>query len=146
MKIYNFQGELVEEINDWDDCTYFIDVYYDNILEKNFILTGNYNYVKFYDYDNNKLYHKYHENNNGIHPSVIINKFGEKIKLIESCEDGYIRIWNFHSCELIRKINTENNNLYGICLWSKNYIFVGCKDQSIKLIELKNGLLYPLKK
>ena len=141
LKIYNFQGELVEEINDWDDCTYFIDVYYDNILEKNFILTGNYNYVKAYDYDNNKLYHKYHGNNNGIHPSVIINKFGEKIKLIESCEDGYIRIWNFHSCELIRKINTENNNLYGICLWSKNYIFVGCKDQSIKLIELKNGLL-----
>ena len=58
-----------------------------------------------------------------------------------SCEDGNIRIWGFHSCELIRKIKTENNNLYGICLWNENYIFVGCKDQSIKLIELKNGLL-----
>ena len=42
---------------------------------------------------------------------------------------------------MIRKINTENKNLYGICLWNENYIFVGCKDQSIKIIELKNGLL-----
>ena len=141
MKLYNLKAEFIKEINDTNDSTYFIDSYYDDNLSKIFIVTGNYNYVKSYDFDNNKLYHKYFENNNGIHPSVIINKIGEKIKLIESCEDGNIRIWGFHSCELIRKIKTENNNLYGICLWNENYIFVGCKDQSIKLIELKNGLL-----
>ena len=141
MKLYTLKGEFIKEINDTNDSTYFIDTYYDNNLSKIFIVTGNYNYVKSYDFDNNKLYHKYFENNNGIHPSVIINKIGEKIKLIESCEDGNIRIWGFHSGDLIRKINTENNNLYGICLWNENYIFVGCKDQSIKLIELKNGLL-----
>jgi len=141
MKLYNLKGEFIKEINETNDSTYFIDSYYDDNLSKIFIVTGNYNYVKSYDFDNNKLYHKYFENNNGIHPSVIINKIGEKIKLIESCEDGNIRIWGFHSGQLIRKINTENNNLYGICLWNENFIFVGCKDQSIKLIELKNGLL-----
>ena len=141
MKLFNLKGELIFEIEDTNDCTYFVDIYYDNNLCKNFIVTGNFNYVKSYDFDSKSLYHKYFENNNGIHPSVIINKIGEKIKLIESCEDGNIRIWGFHSGELIRKIKTENNNLYGICLWNENYIFVGCKDQSIKLIELKNGLL-----
>ena len=141
MKLFNLKGELIFEIEDTNDCTYFVDIYYDNNLSKNFIVTGNFNYVKSYDFDSKSLYHKYFENNNGIHPSVIINKIGEKIKLIESCEDGNIRIWGFHSGELIRKIKTENNNLYGICLWNENYIFVGCKDQSIKLIELKNGLL-----
>ena len=143
MKLYNLEGQLIKEINDTNDCTYFVDIYYDNNLSKNFIVTGNYNYVKAYDFDNNNnnLYHKYFENNNGIHPSLVINKIGEKIKLIESCEDGNIRIWGFHSGDLIRKINTENNNLYGICLWNENYIFVGCKDQNIKIIELKNGLL-----
>ena len=141
MKLFNLKGELIFEIEDTNDCTYFVDIYYDNSLSKNFIVTGNFNYVKSYDFDSKSLYHKYFENNNGIHPSVIINKIGEKIKLIESCEDGNIRIWGFHSGELIRKIKTENNNLYGICLWNENYIFVGCKDQSIKLIELKNGLL-----
>ena len=141
MKLFNLKGELIFEIEDTNDCTYFVDIYYDNNLSKNFIVTGNFNYVKSYDFDSKSLYHKYFENNNGIHPSVIINKIGEKIKLIESCEDGNIRIWGFHSGELIRKIKTENNNLYGICLWNENFIFVGCKDQSIKLIELKNGLL-----
>ena len=141
MKIYNFSGEKIKEIPQSNDCTFFIDTYYDNKLSKNFIITGNYNYIKSYDYDKNELYQKYFDYNNGIHPSVIIKKSEEKIKLIESCEDGIIRIWEFHSGKLIRKIKTDNNNLYGICLWNDNYAFVGCKDQTIKLIELKNGLL-----
>ena len=141
MKIYNFRGEKLKEIEQSNDCTFFVDTYYDTKLSKNFIITGNYNYIKTYDFDKNEIYHKYFENNNGIHPNVIIKKNEEKIKLIESCEDGIIRMWGFHSGNLLRKIQTENNNLYGICLWNDNYAFVGCKDQTIKLIELKNGLL-----
>jgi len=144
MKLFNLKGKLIKEINDTNDCTYFVDIYYDKNSSKIFILTGNYNYVKSYIYETNEtvsLYHKYYECNNGIHPSVIVNTFEQKIKLIESCEDGNIRIWGFHSGDFIRKINTDNNNLYGICLWNENYIFVGCKDQNIKLIDLKNGLI-----
>ena len=141
MKIYDFNGEKIKELNDTKDCTFFIDSYFDEKLSKNFIVTGNYNYIKSYDYEKGEIYKKYFEINNGIHPSVIINKSEEKIKLVESCEDGIIRIWGFHSGKLLRKIKTDNNNLYGLCLWNDNYVFVGCKDQTIKLIELKNGLL-----
>ena len=81
IKIYDLKGNLIKEIEETNDCAYFINIYYDNNLNKNFIVTGNFNYVKSYDFDNNRLYHKYFENNNGIHPSVIINKIGEKIKL-----------------------------------------------------------------
>ena len=141
MKLYDFNGEKIKELNETNDCTFFIDTYFDDKLSKNFIVTGNYNYIKAYDYDKGEIYKKYFENNNGIHPSVIIKKSEEKIKLIESCEDGIIRIWGFHSGKLLRKIKTDNNNLYGLCLWNDNYAFVGCKDQTIKLIELKNGIL-----
>ena len=141
MKLYDFNGEKIKELNDTNDCTFFIDTYFDDKLSKNFIVTGNFNYIKTYDYDKGEIYKKYFENNNGIHPSIIIKKSEEKIKLIESCEDGIIRIWGFHSGKLLRKIKTDNNNLYGLCLWNDNYAFVGCKDQTIKLIELKNGLL-----
>ena len=141
MKLYDFNGEKIKELNDTNDCTFFIDTYFDDKLSKNFIVTGNFNYIKTYDYDKGEIYKKYFENNNGIHPSIIIKKSEEKIKLIESCEDGIIRIWEFHSGKLLRKIKTDNNNLYGLCLWNDNYAFVGCKDQTIKLIELKNGLL-----
>ena len=141
MKVYKFNGEKIKELKNTNDCTFFIETYFDDKLSKNFIITGNYNYIKSYDYDKNEVYHKYFENNNGIHPSVIIKKSEEKIKLIESCEDGIIRMWGFHSGDLLRKIKTDNDNLYGLCLWNDNYAFVGCKDQKIKLIELKNGLL-----
>ena len=28
-----------------------------------------------------------------------------------------------------------------MCLWNDNYLFVGCKDETIKLIEIKKGLI-----
>jgi len=28
-----------------------------------------------------------------------------------------------------------------MCLWSDNYLFVGCQDNTIKIVEIKNGLI-----
>ena len=59
MKIYNFNGEKIKELPETNDCTFFVDIYYDKKLSKNFIITGNYNYIKSYDYDKGVVYHKY---------------------------------------------------------------------------------------
>ena len=59
--------------------------------------------------------------------------------MIESSGDCNIRIWNFHRGELLKKINVYNIRLFGICLWNNDYLFVGCEDKSIKLIEIKTG-------
>ena len=144
IKVFDLNGIKINEMNCSNESTFFIDVYYDSISKKNFILTGNENYVKSYDYNSNsanKLYHKYYENNNGSHKSVIINDKQKIIKLIESCIDGNIRVWNFHSGLLLIKINVNYNWLYGLCLWNSNYIFVGCNDKTIKAVEINNGLI-----
>ena len=65
----------------------------------------------------------------------------EIIKLIDSSEDGNIRIWNFYSGILLQKIKVSDNELYEICLWNKEYLFVGCDDKSIKLLNLKKGII-----
>ena len=65
----------------------------------------------------------------------------EMIKLIESSGDGFVRIWKFHTGELLNKIKIGKNELRGLCLWNSNYLFVGCTDNSIKLVELKNGII-----
>ena len=59
--------------------------------------------------------------------SIIINKEEELIELIGSCSDGNIRIWNFHSGELLHKIMAHNgfHPLRGICLWNNDYLLVG---------------------
>ena len=60
--------------------------------------------------------------------------------MIESCEDGKIRIWHFHTGTLLNKIKINNNRLYGICLWNNNYLFIGGTN-GIILLELNNGTI-----
>ena len=71
--------------------------------------------------------------------SIIIDDTEKITKMIESSCDGIIRIWDFHSAKLLKKIYINNDWLYSICLWNKEYLFVGCKDSSIKLIKLNES-------
>lgn len=70
--------------------------------------------------------------------SIVIHKRNDIIELIESSNDGYIRIWNFHTGEVLKKIKVSHNRLYGICIWYDDFLLAGCKDKTIKLIDLKN--------
>ena len=45
---------------------------------------------------------------------------------------------NFHNGDLLNRLIIKNR-LYGISLWSDEYLFVGSGDHSIKLINLKSG-------
>jgi len=144
IKVFDFKGNQIKEINDSYDYAFYIDIYYDNYLSKNYIITGNIDYAKSYDYNENKLYHKYCDNkiNNDVdhsHFSIIMNKKKEVIELIGSSCDGNIRIWNFHSSLLLNKIKVSNRILREICLWNKEYLFAGCDDKKIKLIDLNSG-------
>ena len=139
IKVFDLRGIKINEINESNDDTIFIDVYYDKKFLKNYIITGNNCYIKSYDYKENKIYHKYDDNNYYDHTCVIINDFKEIIKMIETSGDGFIRIWDFHSALLQCKIKISEGYLYSMCLWNNEYIFVGCRDKTIKLIELKSG-------
>ena len=142
IKVFDFYGVQTKEICNSNEDTYFIDTYFDKKLFKYFILTGNIGYVKSYDYSTNKLYYKYYDKgNNRGHDSIIIDDNKEMVKLIESSGDGFIRIWKFHNGTLLNKICTGKNELRGICLWNSNYLFVGCTDNTIKLVEIENGLV-----
>ena len=132
----------IKEIKDSIDSTYFIDVYYDNKSSKNFIITGNNGYLKSYDYNENKVYHIYNDNDKKRHCSIIIDNKENIIKMIESSFDGNIRIWDFHSGILLNKIKVcENSWLFGICLWDNEHLFVACGDKTIKLINIKKKLV-----
>ena len=142
IKIFDFNGNKIKEINNSKDKAKFIDIYYDNKLSKNFILTGNDGYIKSYDYNKNDIYKKYCDNdNNNDHFSIIINESKEDIIIIESSYDGNLRIWNFHSGELINKIKVSSERLREICMWNNDYIFIGWDDKTIKLIELEKGII-----
>ena len=144
IKIFDLNGKLISKFPESNDNTCFIDTFCEKEKSGNkenlkyYIITGNTGYVKAYDYFKKKLFLKYQEKENkSDHLCVVIKKLDDVIKLIESCADGFIRIWGFHSGELIGKIECKNG-LLGICVWNGDYLFTGCKDNSIKLIDIKN--------
>ena len=145
MKVFDFNGNKIKDINNSNEQTFFIDTYYDINRSNFFLLTGNEGYIKSYDYYKNNVYLKYEDpdflSSKEIHISIVIQKSDSIIKLIVSCYDGYIRIWNFYSPKLLKKIKICDGLIHGISLWSNNYLFAGCNDHTIKLIDLKNGLI-----
>ena len=60
--------------------------------------------------------------------------------MIELCEDGNIRIWNFHSAKLLKIIKIDGfDQIKCFCLLDEQNIFVGCADKTIKDVQLKDG-------
>ena len=141
LKIYDLSGNEIIKINDSYGSTNFIDSFFDIKTSKNYIITGNIGCIKSFDYNENKLYHIYSDEDYNDHCSIIVNykKYTNLVRLIESSGDGIIRIWNFYTSELLKRIIIYNKRLLGICLWSDNYIFIGCEDKTIKLVDIKNG-------
>ena len=136
IKLYDLKGNKIKEVNESNEKTFFIETYYDNSISKMFIITCNFNYIKSYDYDSNDLYHKYFDNTEGAHYSFAIYNSQDKLNIIESTNRN-IRIWNFHTAELLDKFNfSDILNLYNICIWNQDYIFLGCNNE-IKLVDLK---------
>ena len=144
IKVFNFSGTKIKEISNSNDQTFFIDTYYDKLLSENYIITANVGYVKSYDYRKNKVFKIYEDKNynpyKNEHISLLIDCYDEKlIKLIESSNDGYIRIWDFHLAHLLSKIQISSQGLNGLCLVNENNLFVACEDKALKLIDINQG-------
>ena len=137
IKVFSLKGRKKMNIEKSNFSTVFIDTYYDKKLEKIFIISGNYNFVRVYDFEENVLYRKFNDHDLKYHDSVIINDSSKTVKVIESSGDGNVRIWDFHEGDLLEKIQINKAGVYGICQWNKNYLFVGCK-KTIKLLDIKN--------
>ena len=98
-------------------------------------------FVTSYDYISGEIYHKYLANDRSEHFSFNINNIEEIIKLIESSYDGNIRIWNFITGELLKKIYICKNSLYSICLWNNDTLFASSYDKKLRLINLNTGII-----
>ena len=147
IKVFDINGNKIKEINNSKDITFFICNYFDNKFNKNYIMTANSGNAKSYDYTENKIYFKYSDNEKiyRIYHNIIIDDNEDIIKFIALSNDGYIRFWNFHSGELLKKIFIKSDNLLAynmlcsICLWNKEFLFIGCSDNIIKLVEINSG-------
>ena len=140
VQLYDFNCNEILSLNDSQDKVLFLDYFYDKEKLKYYIITGCHNSSKSFDLEENKLYHKYYEKDifTDWHSSLKINFSENIVKLIDSCwQDDFIRIWDFHKGILLSKFNTGGINIKCICHWDDNLYFIGNKDNSIKLIDIK---------
>ena len=136
IKMWNFYGKFLKKFCKLEVCNY-IDNYYDDITDKNFIITLNSNQVKVYDFEGN-IFQKYNCEGN-YHKSVNIKKFGKSSLNLIVCSKEFIHIFDFYKGNLIKEILVEKNvNLFSICFWNETFFLVGT-DKNILLYEYKTG-------
>ncbi len=141
IKVYNFNGQKIKEMEDSNDNIFFLDTYFDKKLSKQYIIAGNSRNVKSFDFEENKTYKVFSDSTKNSHCSAIIDDREEIIKLIESSFDGKVRIWNFHTGELLNRIKFGTIKLFGLCM-NNDFLFVGCEDKTIRIIEMKTFTNY----
>ena len=152
IKTFNLKGQKTKEIENNNGQTRFIDSYYDNKLSKNFIIAEGMFALISYDYNTQKQYQIYDKPKfkHTLFYNIMIYEDEEKTKLIGAFTE--IKIWDFHSGKILQNIKFETLSLLDkLCLWNNQYLFViskphgenfdyaGKEDNTIKLIDLKNG-------
>lgn len=140
IKVFDLTGKKIKEINESNLETYLVDKYYDEKTNKNYIISGNIYFCRSYDFAKNKIYQKYNDKGSEFsgHTSLVVYHYEKLTKLIESSTGGFLRFWNFDTGKLLYKINM-NQTIYGVCLWNNNYLFLGCKNHTMELIDINKG-------
>ena len=140
IKMINLENLRTQKLLDSKDKIYFIDFYYDKNSSKNYIITSDEIYAQSFDLKEKKLYHLYYDKDDFInYKSINIWNANRITQLIEAGKRGYVRIWDFHSGRLLNKIKINKNGVSCLCLWNSEYMWAGCDDKKIRLVDLKSG-------
>ena len=120
--------------------TYFCDSYYNDNKGESYLILGKEHSIKSYICCSGNLQF-YHEFSEGIevHPtSALIKKEREITKLFDASYDGYIRIWNFHTGELLSKILIhKNSKILGFDLLDDKYIIYGSTKNILEIFDIE---------
>lgn len=140
-KVWDFTGKQLRIFGVSNESTYFIDVYYDNKDSKYYILNANSQDVKAYEFKTGLLYKKYKGAPQTWHMSAVVVDINKLPTLIETDGNGNLRLWNFHSGELIKTISSGGIiNLRGFTVWNDQFVFSTGSDYHIKLFDIQNGV------
>ena len=120
--------------------TYFCDSYYNDNKGESYIILGKEHNIKSYicSSGNIKIYREFSEGI-GVQPTfALIKKEKEITKLFDSSDDGYIRIWNFHTGELLSKILIhENSRVLGFEILDDKYIICGSTKNILEIFDIE---------
>ena len=140
IKIYDFQGKFIRKIGNKKDSNLFIDIWHNNTNNEHYILNGNDHDVKIYSFHKGNLFKAFKKNwSINSHWSGFISEKIQTTLLIESDNQGIIRVWDIYSGQLIKSFSIKGE-IIGILPWNEEYIIITCyKQKDLKILSLKTG-------
>ena len=121
----NKNKNKIKEIKSEDKFIHYFETFYDIKLSKSYFITSSANGIISYNFDNNKIHHKYRGASSfGPYKLFIIYNKKEIVKLIGSVIGmalGAIKIWDFHRGEILYTINILPK-LINTCLWNNRHL------------------------
>jgi WD40 repeat protein len=136
IKVYDYKRNIVKSINNSKYNSFLIKTLYNK--EDTYILVCNEDNIKSYDYNKNDLFKLYKDSYSFCKLlSFQIYKNNQRFKILGSCQDRIIRVWDFFTGKLMNKIEYELNELRGIITYNES-ILIGIEDNLIQFIDLKN--------
>lgn len=103
------------------------------------IIAANCGNIKIFNFANKELIKRFSDNKDSINfLSTVIQTYKDKICLISSSSDGFLRIWDYNNPNiLVYKIQSYLNNwLIGLELIDNRYLLAGCANGSVKEFDL----------
>ncbi len=139
IKVWDFQGTLITQINTTADYTYFLNIWYDERSGSSniYIINANSKDVKIYEYRTGKVYKIFYntDQQSTWHMSALVENIAQKPYLFETDGYGNLRVWDIETQSIFKKVFVEGINLRGICFWNDLYVLVAGTDKTVKVIN-----------
>ena len=69
---------------------------------------------------------------------IIVKAYNDITKIFAAENERFVRIWNFHTDNLLNSINISKRSAFDICLWDNGHLFAGYSG-GFKLVDIKNN-------
>jgi len=136
IRVYDYNGNIVKYFKNSNYNSFSLKALY--IKGNTYILLCNENDIISYDYNKSDLY-KIYKDNYCFYKLLgfQIYKYKQQFKILGSCHDNVIRVWDFSTGKIIDKIKYELFEFRGIMEYKEN-ILIGIEDNAIHFFDLTN--------
>lgn len=143
IKILELDGKISTFPNT-NISTTFIENFKDLNSNLTYVVTCHKRFMRSYIYNTKALYKQYEENgNNTIDDKTSFREIliynDVELKLISSDDNGFIKVWNFHSGQLLKKISCLMKKCISLTLWNSRYLICSIINDFIEIIDLREN-------
>lgn len=141
LKIFNMKGTYLRSLGNKTDYAYYLNSFFDSKSNSYHIINANSLDIRVYGFKDGELLKVFKDQSVGWHMSAFIAQLEQINYLFESDGNGNLRIWNYETEQLYKKMVSPGCNLRGIVLWNEEFLISASSDKTFKIFSIKEEKL-----